>query len=130
MSRNVILLLGGLILVVAAGCSPALAPTAAPTAAPAVTATPLPQPQEMTPTPSGEVPVLLTVQAEIARQLSIDVEAIESLELRPVEWSDACLDYTPAADTICAQVITPGFRGSLWWMDSATKRAATPTAAG
>ena len=111
MFKKVFLLFGGLFLVLLVGCNPAAAPTVMPTAKPAATATPLPEPQEMTPTPSGEEPVLMTVQAEVARQLGVDMDSIESLELRPVEWSDACLDYSPAADTICAQVITPGFQG-------------------
>jgi hypothetical protein len=48
----------------------------------------------------------------LAAQMGLDLEDIQVLQVTAVEWPDACLGI-PAADEMCAQVITPGYMITL-----------------
>jgi len=50
---------------------------------------------------------------DLAQRLSVPVEDIDVLSVEAVDWPDSCLGV-PVPDQACLQVITPGFRTSLW----------------
>src|SRR3954469_24565677 len=132
-----ITLLVGMMLSLAA-CMPVrpvgtLSTTEAATAAPTAEATQMPtvevttEPtveasQEITPEatakPAEEATTTATVDASaivtqvtqmLAQQIQISADQITVVSAEPVDWPDACLGVE-SADTMCAQVITPGYR--------------------
>ena len=63
--------------------------------------------------PEGGVPQAAAKAIEIlARHMALTEGAIELVSWEYVEWSDACLGIHNAG-TVCAQVITPGYRVTL-----------------
>ncbi len=63
--------------------------------------------------PDAGVPQAAAKAIEIlARHLALTEGAIELVDWETVEWSDACLGIHNAG-TVCAQVITPGYRVTL-----------------
>jgi len=80
---------------------------------------------EVTTAPSGEATEMPTAEATVevsgeaadavskasqalAEELKISADRIEVVSSEAVEWPDSCLGVT-SADTMCAQVITPGY---------------------
>jgi hypothetical protein len=60
---------------------------------------------------AGQIPnVLEPAQAGLARQLGAPLEQIVFTSYEAIQWPDACLG-APGPDELCAQVITPGYRG-------------------
>lgn len=62
-----------------------------------------------TPAAPTQSPFLVAAQAAVARHLGIAPEAITLISSELVEWPNACLGLA-AADEMCAEVITPGYR--------------------
>jgi hypothetical protein len=58
---------------------------------------------------SGDAAIGELVRQLVAQELQVDVENVELVSVEAVEWPDACLGVY-SADTMCAQVITPGYR--------------------
>ncbi len=100
MKKSIVAVLLVLIFVLAA-CAPAFTP---PTEAPA----PLPTPTAE-PATSAYPPAVLAARQFLADQLSTSVDAIQVVEVTPVEWPDSCLGAANP-DEMCMQVITPGYR--------------------
>lgn len=50
---------------------------------------------------------------DLAQRLSVPTEEIDVLSVEAVDWPDSCLGV-PVPGQACLQVITPGFRISLW----------------
>jgi hypothetical protein len=48
----------------------------------------------------------------LAERLGVTIDQVDLINMVPVEWPDACLGL-PAADELCAMVITPGFEITL-----------------
>ena len=97
-------------LVLAACGAPPVTPTATapPTAAPTPDPTndiPLPPPTQQ-PTISNAA---LLARQDLARQLNVDLSAVNIVSAERVEWPDSCLG-APGAGEGCAQVITPGYK--------------------
>lgn len=57
-------------------------------------------------------PALENARATLAQELQIDAAAITVVSEEAMEWPDACLG-APAADEMCAQVVTPGYQITL-----------------
>lgn len=57
-------------------------------------------------------PALENARTTLAQELQVDAAAITVVSEEAVEWPDACLG-APAADEMCAQVVTPGYRITL-----------------
>jgi hypothetical protein len=73
------------------------------------------QTRESTATPltESELPGgALSAKQVLAEQLHVDVDTVSVISVEKVEWPDACLGVTPAG-TMCAQVITSGYRIGL-----------------
>jgi len=63
-----------------------------------------------TPVSGGSYPAaILQARANLASRLNLPLEQIEVTSFTPKDWPDACLGI-PAAQEVCAQVITPGFQ--------------------
>jgi len=80
-----------------------------------VTVTPPPP----TPIPAAAVAIPAAAQPAVdaaiqfmAAERGMDAAAISVVAAEAVEWSDSCLGIV-RADTMCAQVITPGYRITL-----------------
>jgi hypothetical protein len=58
---------------------------------------------------SGDAAIGELVRQLVAQELQVDIENVELVSVEAVEWPDACLGVY-SADTMCAQVITPGYR--------------------
>lgn len=59
-----------------------------------------------------ESPAVQVVSAALAQELQVDAAAITVVSEEAMEWPDACLG-APAADEMCAQVVTPGYQITL-----------------
>lgn len=55
-----------------------------------------------------EPPARQNARAMLAQELQVDAAAITVVSEEAVEWPDACLG-APAADEMCAQMLTPGY---------------------
>jgi hypothetical protein len=109
-----------ILLLILAGCAPLETPTSTPVEAVTplpYTAEPTPIPFEPTasaPQPTGETPppgsqeAVLAARRFLAQQLGLELGDIQLLQVRAVEWPDACLGI-PVQEEMCAEVITPGF---------------------
>ncbi|MFQ5880014.1 MAG: hypothetical protein ACE5IZ_07585 [Dehalococcoidia bacterium] len=53
-------------------------------------------------------PVVALAVGDLAARLGIDVAAVTIVDVRQVQWSDACLGVR-LPDQLCAQVVTPGY---------------------
>lgn len=58
----------------------------------------------------GEIPQEV-VQAVVAR-IGVESEGFEIRDSKAVDWPNACLGF-PGADEMCAEVITPGYSGTI-----------------
>jgi hypothetical protein len=58
---------------------------------------------------SAEQTVVAQVVEAAAVELQVSASVIEVVSVEAVEWPDSCLGVT-SADTMCAMVITPGYR--------------------
>lgn len=100
-----------LVLILQNGCMPSdIIQTDEPTVSPTFEKVePIPSP--MTEINPGNTPQELILQAkgQLAKKLSIDVEAIILFNVNAIEWSDASLGC-PQAGMTYAQVITPGYQ--------------------
>ena len=109
----------GLMLILA-GCAPVelpatesiqtvtpIPPTEEPTLPPAEPTATLPPPPSETPVPHSQQAVE-AARLFFTQPLGLDNEDVQVLQVRAVEWPDACLGI-PRQDELCAQVITPGF---------------------
>jgi hypothetical protein len=109
-----------ILLLILAGCAPLETPAATPAQEvtplpPTAEPTPLPfEPTAAVPQPTGETPppgsqeAILASRRFLAGQLGLELEGIQLLQARAIEWPNACLGI-PAQDEMCAEVITPGF---------------------
>lgn len=57
-------------------------------------------------------PAIAAAQAELARELGVDLAAVALINFEQREWSDSCLGLGGPAE-ICAAVITPGWEVTL-----------------
>lgn len=71
--------------------------------------TPPAVPEPCTDTESCRERVTEIARRDLASQLGVEVEAIAVVSSDPEQWPDACLDAAKPG-TVCAQVITPGFK--------------------
>ena len=102
-----VVLLVTLILVGCAGAPPMSQPPTDGGTAPTASQT-----RESTATPltESELPGgAFSAKQVLAEQLHVDVDTISVISTEKVEWPDACLGVKPAG-TMCAQVITSGYR--------------------
>jgi hypothetical protein len=64
----------------------------------------------VSPIENGAPPVTgAEAQRFLSERLGVDISRIQLQTIRFAEWPDACLGL-PAADELCAQVITPGYQ--------------------
>ncbi len=105
-----------------ASCAPVATPAETPAGEPGQPASPVPptveptlppvEPTATLPQPTGETPgsqeAIQAARRFLAQQLGLELEDIQVLQVRAVEWPDACLGI-PALGEMCAEVITPGF---------------------
>ena len=99
----------GLVAVLLAACGSAtpVTPTSRPTDSPTSRHT-------ATPSPTSSAPNALpdAVKAALAKQLGVAPDALDVPFVEKADWPDACLGL-PAANEACAQIITPGYGGSV-----------------
>ena len=82
-------------------CAPVASTPVIPTGLPAVSNTPA--------TGGGVSQAVFEAQKALSAQLDIPIEQIQVSSTELVDWPDSCLGL-PAADEMCAEVITPGYR--------------------
>ena len=82
-------------------------PVSTPTGTPGTTGQPM-QPSTPVPTLGVQGSKVDTARQDLARRLSIQPEALNLVENRPVTWPDSSLGC-PQPDMMYAQVLTPGF---------------------
>ncbi|GIV65672.1 MAG: hypothetical protein KatS3mg047_0065 [Bellilinea sp.] len=70
--------------------------------------TPLPTTGILIPQEEADM-IFEKVRSTIAEQLGVAPEAINLIEMSPIEWPDGCLGLA-SPDEMCIQVITPGYR--------------------
>lgn len=58
---------------------------------------------------SEDAAIVALASEALASELQVDVDQVEVVSSEAVEWTDSCLGIVDP-DTMCAQVITPGFR--------------------
>lgn len=90
-------------------------------AAPAANPTPQAQTQTTQPPPptaiASDTPVSLPAAIEMARKAAAQRSGLKPQDVQvttysQIEWPDSCLGF-PLPDEMCAQVITPGYTGTL-----------------
>lgn len=66
--------------------------------------------------PSPNVPVEGVIPTEVIEavvaRIGIETEGFEIRDSKAVDWPNACLGF-PGADEMCAEVITPGYTGTI-----------------
>ena len=70
---------------------------------------PAPSPEACSDTQSCEDNSIEIARRDLAAQLSVEVESIAVVSSEAEQWPDACLGAAKPG-TVCAQVITPGFK--------------------
>jgi hypothetical protein len=66
----------------------------------------------MAPIPGDFPPAAYAAQAALAKTLNVSASQVKISLAEPVQWSDSCLGVQKAG-TMCAQVITPGYKVRL-----------------
>lgn len=99
--KNPALVLTMILSFMLADCAPAFVP-------PSEEPLPLPTPT-VEAVSSESLPAVQAARQFLAEQLNIAVDAIQVVEVTPVEWPDFCLGAANP-DEMCMQVITPGYR--------------------
>ena len=73
------------------------------------TSEPAPSPEACSDAQSCEDNSIEISRRDLAAQLSVEVESVTVVSSDPEQWPDACLGAAKPG-TVCAQVITPGFK--------------------
>jgi hypothetical protein len=106
-SRDLLSLWIVAVLLAACGSATSIAPTTRPTDRPTSRPTAIPSP-----TAGAHDSLPDAVKAALAKQLGVAPDTLEVAFIEKADWPDACLGL-PAANEACAQIITPGYGGSV-----------------
>ena len=81
-------------------------PSAQPTTAPTLQPSPTPP---TTPTSDATAPVVLTAKTMLAERSKTGMDAIQLVDIQPVQWPDSCLGV-PQDGIMCAMHVVDGYR--------------------